>query len=62
MGNVAQKAGYRSVCGDDGACVMGWPDDDLAPLTFGATVALFLAFAVACGLGCVSVLALAGVL
>ena len=40
----------------------GWPDDDLAPLTFGATVALFLAFAVAVGLACVSVLALAGLL
>lgn len=37
----------------------GWPDDD-APLAFGATVALFLAFVVACGLGIVSVLALMG--
>lgn len=39
----------------------GWPDDD-APLAFGATVALFLAFVVAVGLGVVSVLALVGVL
>lgn len=39
----------------------GWPDDDV-PLAFGATVALFLAFVVACGLGVVSVLALMGVL
>ncbi|MHB1310486.1 MAG: hypothetical protein ACYC3L_00620 [Gemmatimonadaceae bacterium] len=40
----------------------GWPDDDPAPLAFGATVALFLAFVVAVGLACVSVLALAGML
>ncbi len=38
----------------------GWPDDDHGPLAFGATVALFLAFMVACGLGLVSILALAG--
>ncbi len=38
----------------------GWPDDDHAPLAFAATVALFLAFVVACGLAVVSVLALGG--
>ncbi len=38
----------------------GWPDDDHGPLAFGATVGLFLAFAVAVGLAVVSVLALVG--
>ena len=39
---------------------MGWPDDDPAPLAFGATIALLLAFVVGCGLAVVSVLVLMG--